>query len=129
MTIWVYGLLGVTQGVLIWVGGPIRWVGDFYTVPRMVPESPYSWAVAVGGSGILVMVGSITRTMWVRNVGLIVFAVWCAAFALTGATSAQLVPTVGTTSPPTYMAVSIAVLILLFLDERRPSHDHRSTPT
>jgi hypothetical protein len=126
MTIWVYGAMALAQGLFIQKGGPKRWSGDFYQVLRMVPESPTSWAVVIFAAGALTVAGSLARRNWLRNLGLLTVVTWYGAFAIAGATAAQLSPFVGTTAPPTYGAVTVATAILLFIDERRP-HDRPTT--
>lgn len=123
MTIWLYALYAVGQGIGICLGGIVRWSGPGYTIVRQLPGSPYSWGVALSLFGILLGVASARKLWGLKAVALVLIVVWSVAFASGAFVAAATVPGAGTTGGPVYLLTAAAAAVLIMLDERRRPHE------
>jgi uncharacterized membrane protein len=117
-TIWVFGCFAVVQGAGIVTGGPDRWQSPGFTVLRQVPHSTqvFGWSAVL--LGVAILVGSATRTALLKGVGVFLLSVWSLSFAVGSFIATATVPAAATTGGPVYLAVSMALVPLIFVDER-----------
>lgn len=55
------GTWAIFQGVMIILGGPLRWANPAYNTANLMPGSPYTWGVLIVLGGALIMYGSLTN--------------------------------------------------------------------
>lgn len=102
----------ILLGVLIVIGGRIRWSGPSFTEALTYPGAPSSWgwvAVAIGATGLL---GSITGRIRVVAAGLFFLAVWCLFFAYSFTQTAITIPEAATTGPAVYFYATVNCAVL-----------------
>lgn len=94
MVIRVIGIWALLHGFLIVAGGPDRWANPFFETAMKVPGSPYTWGAFLMLGGFLVLLGSYANInvklfgsrftkFRVKNVGLIIIALYNFMFAIT----------------------------------------------
>lgn len=117
MTIWVLGVYGIVQGLLIIMSRPDRWRGPSFTTLNDLPGAPDSWGWSVMLFGLLILVGSATHRWRLKGLGLILLSSWSFVFAagLFYATTVQ--PTAPTTGGPTYTLLGVWTALLTLVDE------------
>jgi hypothetical protein len=135
IAIWAWGLYGIWQGAWTALGGDQRWGGPTYAVLRQLPHPTLTWGVALIICGVLTLIGSGLQMMrkgkrrafvglLLKGAGLVGIAVWCICLAWGGLTAARTYPTAPATAGPTYTAIAVAVIILIFVDERTSQNRH-----
>jgi len=104
--------VAVVLGLVIIVGGAIRWTGPAYADALTYPYAPASWGITLCTIGMVGLAGSLFRRLRVVAISLGVLAVWCLFFALSFYTVARTNPTAGTTGIPIYLGVAVNALVL-----------------
>ena len=79
----LWGFAAVLASSFIFAGGPSRWDNKAHSVANLVPGSPYTWAVFLFTSGLMILLGSFFRNLQLEVAGLYVMAFWCSAYGLT----------------------------------------------
>jgi hypothetical protein len=92
------------EAVFLVLGGPQRWQGEQFTYARMIPGSPYSWAVAIALFAVVLALGVLmpsdedperrgSARGWLIVLGATGCAVWCSYYAYCSFMSGQVYPT------------------------------------
>lgn len=129
LTIWMWGAYAIWQGQGIIWDGPERFSGPSFAVLREAPYPTLVWGWSLTVSGALMLLGSILQSLRkdmragfiLKGVGCVGVAVWSVVLAV-GALQARALPGTPGTGGRTYIAVAIAVLILVLVDERKRAH-------
>lgn len=119
ITIWVWAAYAIWQGIWIIDGGIERWGSPSFDVLRSVPDPTLFWGLILVVLGVTIFAASVLRLFWVKAVGCIGLAVWSICFASGAIAATKHNPQASSTGGPTYIAVAAAVLVLVFIDERR----------
>lgn len=67
-------------GVVTFAGGRERWASPAYRTALLAPGAPESWAVVVGGAGLLLLAGTIFRLRRTLILGNGIGFFWCLAY-------------------------------------------------
>ena len=116
-------------------------VGDLFhaghvALLREAPNPTLLWGWSLTVSGLLMIAGSILQTLpsrqgrrkllgfLLKGAGCLGVALWSVVFAIGALSARQDSAIAAGTGGRTYIAIAVAVLILLFIDERKaPAHD------
>jgi hypothetical protein len=118
----LWGATAILYGLLVWVGGPVRWSNPVYRIVNVVPGSPYTWGSVILAAGALIITGSFAGHHRTRVVGLYLMAAWCLIFAgcfFILAVFDKHAPLTG----GLFLTAISGHLLLIALADGRPSHD------
>jgi hypothetical protein len=118
MSIWIYGLYAVGQGVGIIAGGPGRWSSPAYAVVKQIPGGPNTWGIILILAGVITIIGSVTREWLIKTVGLVTIILWSLCFSFGAFAAWFQSSTAGTTGGPVYLKDALMAIVLLLVDER-----------
>lgn len=129
LTIWIWAGYAIWQGMWIVAGGIERWQSPSFAVLRQVPNHPsLFWGILLVTFGTALGVASLLRLFWVKAFACIGIAIWSICFASGALVAAHHNPNMASTGGPTYIAIAVSVLVLVFVDERRPLPKSGVTP-
>lgn len=114
--------IGLVLGVLIVVGGDVRWSSPSYETALTYPYAPESWGYVLGSSSLVGLLGSLSGRLRVVAVGLFMVAVWCLFFAISFIQTASERSDAATTGIPMYVGVAIGSLLVGVVHWRSSTH-------
>ena len=128
LTIWLYAVYAVVQGVGICVGGPGRWSDASYARLLAVPGGPYVWGAVLTVLGLLLGWASWRQHWGWKLAALVGIVVWSMAFALGGLAALLTDPHAGTTIVPAYLLHAAVAASLIMIDESRYPDESLPSP-
>jgi hypothetical protein len=129
MTIWLWGFYSIWQGAGILIDGQERFNDPVYAALNRTPEPTLTWGISLVVAGACILTGSIMQTVKgneqrrlagfiLKGFGCVCLAVWCVTFAIGGLLARDIPSSPGTVAR-TYISIAVAVLLVLFIDERK----------
>ena len=108
----LFGMYAIFVGGQIYIGGEQRWAGVSYQVALHTPGAPWTWAVTIAISGVLILVGAIIgRPRWVALGGLI-GSIWGWLFAVSFFITMLQYPEANNTAFPAYAGIAVMFALI-----------------
>lgn len=104
--------IGFALGLLIVIGGDLRFTGAAYETALRYPYAPESWGIIVGTLGAVGIIASLLGRLKITAAALYLLAAWCLFFAHSFYRTATINPVSGTTGIPVYIGVAVASAVL-----------------